>query len=52
MGGEAILTGISPAIARTIVHLGVDLSTLNTRSTLAQGLSLAIELIGREKGKE
>ena len=42
MGGEAILTGISPVIARTIVQLGVDLSGLNTRSSLAQGLQFAI----------
>lgn len=42
MGGEAILTGISPLIARTIVQLGVDLSSLKTRATLAQGLQLAI----------
>lgn len=42
MGGQCILTGISPSIARTIVHLGIDLSALETRSTLAQGLKLAI----------
>jgi rsbT co-antagonist protein RsbR len=45
MGGETILTGISPEVARTIVHLGVDLSALKTRATLAQGLALAIKLI-------
>ena len=42
MGGESILTGISPSIARAIVQLGVDLKELKTCSTLAQGLKLAI----------
>lgn len=41
MGGQCILTGISPAIARTIVHLGIDLGTLRTYATLEQGLSFA-----------
>ncbi len=49
MGGEVILTGISPEVARTVVHLGVDLSILQTRSTLAQGLILAIKLVSAEK---
>ncbi len=49
MGGEIILTGISPEVARTVVHLGVDLSALRTRATLAQGLKLAIKLISAEK---
>ncbi len=49
MGGESILTGISPETARTIVHLGIDLSNLNTRSTLAQGLELAMEFIRKRR---
>lgn len=44
MGGEAIITGISPQMAHTIIRLGVDISSLHSRSTLAQGLELAIEL--------
>ena len=48
MGGEIILTGISPEVARTVVHLGVDLSALKTRATLAQGLKLAIKLLSAE----
>jgi rsbT co-antagonist protein RsbR len=50
MGGESILTGISPTTARTIVHLGIDLSKLNTRATLAQGLELAMEIV--KKGRK
>lgn len=47
MGSESILTGISSATAKTIVQLGIDLSMLNTRSTLAQGLKLAMEITGK-----
>ncbi len=49
MGGQSILTGISPATARTIVHLGVDLTKIYTRATMAQGLELAIELINKRR---
>ncbi len=45
MGGQCILTGISPATAITIVNLGIDLSSLNTRGTLQAGLKLAIQLV-------
>ncbi len=48
MGGHSILTGISPSIARTIVQLGVDLSELNTRPSLARGLQLAIDICRKE----
>jgi len=51
MGGDCVLTGISPATAKTIVHLGIDLSALVTRATLAQGLRWAIEHVNaREEG--
>ncbi len=49
MGGESILTGISPTTARTIVYLGIDLSNINTRSTLAQGLELAMEFVQKRR---
>ncbi|MEQ1568044.1 MAG: protoglobin domain-containing protein [Myxococcota bacterium] len=48
LGAKTILTGISPQVARTIVELGVDLSTLHTRNTLADGLDLALGLVGRQ----
>lgn len=51
MGGECILTGISPEVARTVTQLGVDLSTLHTRSTLHEGLALGIKFIEAEKGE-
>jgi rsbT co-antagonist protein RsbR len=50
MGGECILTGISPEIARTVTQLGVDLSILHTRSTLHEGLTLGIKFVEAEGG--
>ncbi|WP_437818370.1 STAS domain-containing protein [Sorangium sp. So ce1078] len=48
LGAEGIITGIHPAIAQTIVGLGVDLSSIETRSTLRQGLEHCIRRMGRE----
>lgn len=47
LGAETILTGISAQIARTIVQLGVDISSMHTRSRLADGIELALGLCGR-----
>ncbi|MBI3805679.1 MAG: STAS domain-containing protein [Nitrospirae bacterium] len=44
LGAEVIITGVSPAIAQTIVHLGVDLSGILTRATMAEGLKLALRM--------
>jgi rsbT co-antagonist protein RsbR len=41
LGAEAMLVGMTPRIAMTLVHLGIDLSGILTRGTLAQGLALA-----------
>ena len=46
LGADVILTGVRPVIAQTLVHLGVDLSTVSTRSSLAAGLQTALERIG------
>ncbi|MFC8516519.1 STAS domain-containing protein [Streptomyces sp. NPDC057257] len=42
MGAECIVSGIRPAIAQTIVHLGIDLGTVVTRSSLADALAYAL----------
>ncbi|MES9519796.1 STAS domain-containing protein [Streptomyces capoamus] len=42
MGAECIVSGIRPAIAQTIVHLGIDLGSVVTRSSLADALSYAL----------
>ena len=46
LGADVILTGIRPAIAQTLVHLGVDLSGVTTRSSLSAGLRVALEIVG------
>jgi rsbT co-antagonist protein RsbR len=42
MGTECIISGIRPQIAQTIVHLGVDLGNVITRSTLADAIRVAL----------
>jgi ribose transport system substrate-binding protein len=44
LGAHVILVGISPEVAQTIVQLGIDLSSIQTRSTLKDGLRLATTL--------
>lgn len=48
LGAETILTGISAHVARTIIQLGVDISAMHTLTRLADGIELALSLIGRE----
>jgi rsbT co-antagonist protein RsbR len=42
MGADCIISGIRPQIAQTIVHLGVDLSTVTTKATLADAFLVAL----------
>lgn len=44
LGTELILVGVSPATARTIVALGIDLAGLRALGTLQDGLALALQL--------
>lgn len=46
MGAECIISGIRPQIAQTIVHLGVDLGDVITKSTLADALKIALAKCG------
>ncbi|MER6714794.1 STAS domain-containing protein [Streptomyces sp. NPDC006129] len=46
MGAECVVSGIRPAIAQTIVHLGIDLGTVLTRSSLADALAYALQQQG------
>ena len=48
LGSEVVITGVSPAIAQTLVHLGIDLSGITTRSALAQGLKVALNKLNLE----
>jgi PAS domain S-box-containing protein len=45
LGSQVVLTGVRPAIAQTLVHLGIDLSNITTRSSLAGGLLVALEML-------
>lgn len=47
LGAETILTGISGHVAMTIVQLGVDMSTIHTRARLADGVELALKMVGK-----
>jgi rsbT co-antagonist protein RsbR len=47
MGAECVITGIRPEVAQTIIHLGIDLSNIETLSTLAEGLKWAFKQLGR-----
>ena len=46
LGAQTILTGISAQVARTIVQLGVDISAMHTRARLADGIELALDMVG------
>ena len=48
MGAECILSGIRPQIAQTIVHLGINLEDVITKSKMADAFRLALERSGRK----
>ncbi|WP_425276135.1 STAS domain-containing protein [Streptomyces murinus] len=48
MGAECIVSGIRPAIAQTIVQLGIDLGSVLTRASLADALAYALSRQGIE----
>jgi rsbT co-antagonist protein RsbR len=46
MGADCIISGIRPQIAATIVHLGVDLSAVSTKASLADAFAMALSRLG------
>lgn len=50
MGATSIISGVRPDTARAIVHLGIDLGRLRSRSTLRQALQLAFQIVGERAG--
>ena len=46
MGADCIISGIRPQIAQTIVHLGVEISDVMTKATLADAFAIALTRIG------
>jgi rsbT co-antagonist protein RsbR len=51
MGADCIISGIRPQIAQTIVHLGVNLRDIVTKSTLADAFRVALQRTGSTVGK-
>jgi rsbT co-antagonist protein RsbR len=46
MGADCLISGIRPQIAQTIVHLGVDLTNVITKASLADAFSVALQRRG------
>ena len=51
MGADCIISGIRPEIAQTIVHLGIDLSQIITKASLASALQYAFRTLRLEVRK-
>ena len=52
MGCDCILSGISPAVAQTIIHLGVEMEAIKTRATLSDALEEAFTILKYEVQKK
>jgi rsbT co-antagonist protein RsbR len=48
MGADCLISGIRPQIAQTIIHLGVDLSEVTTKATLADAFEVALRRSGHK----
>jgi rsbT co-antagonist protein RsbR len=48
LGAEVLIVGLSARTAMTLVQLGLDLSGVTTRTSLAKGLALAFARLGLE----
>ena len=48
LGAEVLMVGLSTRTAITLVHLGIDLAGVTTRTTMAKGLELAFARLGLE----
>lgn len=48
MGADCYLSGIRPAIAQTIVHLGIELTQVQTKAKLADAFALALRQMGKK----
>jgi rsbT co-antagonist protein RsbR len=47
MGADCLISGIRPQIAQTIIHLGVDLTNVTTKATLADAFEIALRRSGQ-----
>lgn len=48
LGAEVLIVGLTSRVAMTLVHLGIDLAGVTTRTTLGKGLELAFARLGLE----
>ena len=48
MGADCLICGIRPQIAQTIIHLGVDLTNVTTKATLADAFEVALRRSGQK----
>jgi len=46
MGCECVISGVSPAIAETMVELGIDVGTVRTTGTLMDAIADAFKRMG------
>ncbi len=46
MGCEAIVSGLSPAVAQTIVELGIEVGDMKTTGNLKDALKLSFQMVG------
>ncbi len=52
MGADCLISGIRPQIAQTIIHLGVDLTAVTTKATLADAFAVALRRSGHSVVKD
>ncbi|MCF0073003.1 STAS domain-containing protein [Dyadobacter sp. CY261] len=48
LGADCVISGIRPEIAQTVVHLGIDLSKMVTKATLASALKYSLTTLQLE----
>lgn len=48
MGCECIISGITPAVAQTIIQLGIDMHNIKTKATLSDALAEAFKILDLE----
>jgi len=49
LGALVVLTGVRPEIAQALVHLGIDMSDITTRSSLSSGLKFALAKLKQDQ---
>ena len=49
LGAMVVLTGVRPEIAQALVHLGIDMSDITTRSSLSSGLKFALAKLKQDQ---